>query len=137
VEVVMASSADESNMKSILKMMKRDKPEEENTIALNTEDKQNVIFTKGTFDTGDSKLPPDFEIKKGISKVYAHNEAFHVMDIKAVLPAGIKTLEEAKGNVINDYQAEIETNWLEALHERFKVEVNQDALKVIKAKIGN
>jgi peptidyl-prolyl cis-trans isomerase SurA len=137
VEVVMASSADESNMKSILKMMKRDKPEEEITIALNTEDKQNVIFTKGTFDTGDSKLPPDFEIKKGISKVYAHNEAFHVMDIKAVLPAGIKTLEEAKGNVINDYQAEIETNWLEALHERFKVEVNQDALKVIKAKIGN
>ncbi len=137
VDVVMASSADESNMKSIRKMMKSGKSEEEITTALNTEDKQNVIFTKGTFDTADSKLPTNFEIKKGVSKVYAHNEAFHVMDIKAVLPAGTKTLEEAKGNVINDYQAEIETNWLKALHERFKVEVNQDALKAIKAKTGN
>ncbi len=137
VDVVMASSADESNMKSIHKMMKRGKSEEEITKALNTDDKQNVIFTKGTFNTTDSKLPSNFEIKKGISKVYAHNEAFHVLDIKAVLPAGTKTLEEAKGNVINDYQEEIETNWLNELHERFKVEVNQDALKAIKATIKN
>jgi peptidyl-prolyl cis-trans isomerase SurA len=137
VEVVMASSADKSNMKSILKMMKRGASEEDMTKALNTEDKQNVIFTKGTFNTKDSKLPTNFEIEKGVSLVYAHNEAFHVLDIKAVLPAGIKTLEEAKGSVINDYQAEIETNWLNELHERFKVEVNQDALKAIKAKTGN
>jgi peptidyl-prolyl cis-trans isomerase SurA len=137
VDVVMASSADESNMKSIHKMMKRGKSEEEITKALNTDAKQNVIFTKGTFNTADSKLPSNIEIKKGISKTYAHNEAFHVLDIKAVLPAGTKTLEEAKGNVINDYQEEIETNWLNELHERFKVDVNQDALKAIKATLKN
>jgi peptidyl-prolyl cis-trans isomerase SurA len=133
----MASSAEESYMKAVLKMMKSGKSEEEMTKALNTEGKQNVIFTKGTFDTSDGKLPTDFEIKKGVSRIYTHNEAFHVIDIKAVLPAGTKTLKEAKGNVINDYQAEIETNWLNALHERFKVEVNQEALNTIKAKIEN
>lgn len=137
VEVVIASSADESKMKSILKMMKKGKSDKEITNALNTPDKQNVIFTKGTFNINDSKLPTNFGIKKGISKVYEHNEAFHIIDVKAVLPAGTKTLEEAKGSVINDYQGEIETNWINSLHERFKVEVNQDALNAIKAKIEN
>lgn len=137
VDVVMASSADESNMKSIYKMMNRGKSEEEISKAINTDDKQNVIFTRATLNTADSKLPSDFELKKGISKVYAHNEAFHVIDIKAVLPAGTKTLEEAKGYVINDYQQEIETNWLNELHKRFKVELNQEALNTIKAKIEN
>ena len=133
----MASSADESNMKPILKMMKKGKSEEEMKKALNTDNKQNVIFTKGTFNLDDPKLPTNFESKKGISKVYQHNEAFHVIDVKALLPAGYKTLKEAKGSVINDYQAEIETNWIKGLHERFKVEVNQDVLEAIKLKIGN
>jgi peptidyl-prolyl cis-trans isomerase SurA len=135
VEVVMASSADESNMKKIIKMMKKHKSEEEITNTLNTEGKQNVIFTKGTFSINDSKLPSSFNMKKGVSKVYEHNEAFHVIDVKSILSAGNKTLEEAKGSVINDYQAEIEANWINDLHERFKVEVNQKTLKAIKAKI--
>ncbi len=137
VDVVIASSADDGNMKKILKLMKKGKSEEEISEALNTEEKQNVIFTKGTFATDDSTLPSDFVVKEGVSEVYKHNEAFHVIDVKTVLPAGVKTLEETKGSVINDYQSEIETNWINALHERFKVEVNKKALKAIKAKIGN
>ncbi|WP_339756207.1 peptidylprolyl isomerase [uncultured Winogradskyella sp.] len=137
VEVVMASAADESNMKTVLKMIKKGKSKEEISEALNTEGKQNVIYTKGTFNTRDSKLPNNFQVKKGVSKIYMHNEAFHVIDVKAVLPAGNKTLEEAKGNVINDYQTEIEAEWISDLHRRFKVEVNKDVLKAIKAKIGN
>ncbi len=133
----MASSADETSMKTILKMMKKETSEAAISEALNTEDKQNVIFTKGIFNLGDSKLPNNLEVKLGVSKIYKHNEAFHVIDVKGILPAGIKTLEEARGNVINDYQAEIETNWINDLQKRFKVEVNQDALKTIKAKIGN
>lgn len=137
VEVVIASSADASNMKKILKMMKKGKSEDDMKEALNTKDKQNVIFTKGTYRTDDPILPSKFVAKKGISKIYEHNEAFHVINVKAVLPAGQKTLEEAKGNVINSYQAEIETNWVNDLYKRFKIEVNEDVLNTIKAKIGN
>ena len=137
VEVVIASSADESNINTARKLMKKGKSEEEINKALNTDAKQNVIFTKGTFDTDNSKLPTDFEVKEGISQIYQHNEAFHVIDVKALLPARIKTLDEAKGNVINDYQAILETNWINDLHKRFKVKVNQDAFKRVKAKIEN
>ena len=137
VEVNMASSADESIIKTARKLIKRGKTEDEINTELNSEAKQNVIFTKGTFNKNDGRLPSDFEMKEGVSEIYKHNEAFHVIDVKAVLPAGAKTLVEAKGNVINDYQAEIETNWINDLYSRFKVEVNKKALKAIKAKIRN
>ncbi|MFK7833993.1 MAG: peptidylprolyl isomerase [Winogradskyella sp.] len=137
VDVVIATSADQSKMKRILKLMKKGKSEEVIKVALNTEVEQNVIFTKGFYDTSDPILPADFKEKKGVSKVYEHNEAFHVIDVKDVLPAGQKTLEEAKGKVINDYQAEIETNWIQDLYNRFEIEVNNEVLATIKAKIGN
>ncbi|WP_178984261.1 peptidylprolyl isomerase [Winogradskyella helgolandensis] len=137
IEVVMASSANKSKMKKILKMMKKGESEDAIENELNTSDKQNVIFTKGTYTLDNPILPSNLEAKKGISDIYEHNESYHVIDIVAVLPAGQKTLDEAKGNVINDYQAQIETNWINDLYERFNIEVNQETLKTIKAKIGN
>ncbi|SDH35965.1 peptidyl-prolyl cis-trans isomerase SurA [Winogradskyella thalassocola] len=137
IEVIMASSADKSQMKKILKMMKKGESEDAIKNKLNTSDKQNVIFTKGTYTLDNPILPSNLEAKKGISEIYKHNEAFHVINVVEVLPAGQKTLEEAKGNVINDYQTEIETNWINELYNRFKIEVNQETLKAVKAEIGN
>lgn len=137
VEVLIASFADKDNMKSIRKMMKKGKSEEEIKNKLNKGKKQNVIFTKGTFNSNNPILPAEFQVKKGVSDVYEHNEAYHIIDVKKVLPAGLKTFEEAKGSVINDYQAELETNWINDLYERFEVEVNQDVLNKIKSKINN
>ncbi|MFP4846383.1 peptidylprolyl isomerase [Winogradskyella sp. PE311] len=136
VNVTIASSGDNGNAKRILKMMKKGKSEELIKSELNQEKKQNVIFTKGLFNVNDSKLPVNFEVKKGLSKIYQHNEAFHVINIIDILPAGLKTLDEAKGNVINDYQAEIESNWMNELKARFKVVINESALKAIKKKIN-
>lgn len=135
VNIVMASSADESVIKKVLKMMKKGKSEEDIKATLNTEFKQNVIFTNGVFNVGDAKLPSNFEMKQGVSDIYNHNESFHAIDVKEVLTAGVKTLEEAKGNVINDYQTQLEADWIDGLYKRFKVEVNNEALQAVKAKI--
>ena len=137
VDVIIATSANEDYAKKALKMMKNGKPEADIKEALDTDSKKNIIFTKGTFSVDDPKLPTNLEVKQGVSEIYVHNDAFHVIDIKSVLPAGNKTLEEAKGNVINDYQAEIEANWIDSLHKRFKVEINEKALEKVKAKINN
>lgn len=137
VEVVMASSANEANAQKVLKMMKKGKSQEDINAELNTDSKKNIIFTKGTYDINDSKLPTSFEVKEGVSKIYEHNDAFHVFDVKAVLPAGNKSLKEAKGNVINDYQEQLEANWIDGLYKRFSVEVNEDVLQNVKSKIRN
>ena len=137
VDVVIATSANEDYAKKALKMMKKGKSEEEIKKALDTDNQKNIIFTKGVFNTNDPKLPANLKIEQGVSEIYSHNDAFHVIDVKSVLPAGNKTLEEAKGNVINDYQTEIEANWINSLHKRFKVELNEKALEKVKTKIKN
>ncbi len=137
VDVVMASSAEEAIAEKVLKQMKRGKSQDAIEAALNTDSEKNVIFTKGIFDLKDGKLPQDLSFKKGMDKIYGHNDAFHVINVIETLPAGDKTLEEAKGNVINDYQTQIETNWIKKLYERFDVVVNEKALNAVKSKIKN
>lgn len=137
VEVLMASSANKNKLQEALKMMKNGKSEEDIKAKLNTDSEKHIIFTKGVYDLSDSRLPNDFEAKEGLSKIYRHNDAFHVMDVKAVMPEAIKTLEEARGNVINDYQSELETNWIDGLYKRFSVEVNEKVLESVKTKIKN
>ncbi|MEO1031610.1 MAG: peptidylprolyl isomerase [Bacteroidota bacterium] len=137
VDVVMASSAEEAIAEKVLKQMKKGKSQDAIEAALNTDSKKNVIFTKGIFDLKDGKLPQDLSFKKGMDKIYGHNDAFHVINVIETLPAGDKTLDEAKGNVINDYQTQIETNWIKKLYERFDVVVNEKALNAVKSKIKN
>lgn len=39
-----------------------------------------------------------------------------------------KTLNEARGYIIADYQEQLEKNWIDALRERFEVKINQSVL---------
>lgn len=137
VDVLIASSGNRLNAEQALNLMKKQKTESEIKSILNTEKENNIIFTKGVFNTTDSKLPKDFEIKEGISKIYEHNAAFHVINVYNIVPAGDKTFEEAKGNVINDYQEQLEKNWIDSLYENFSVEVNNKELQAVKEKIKN
>ena len=137
VDVLIASSGNRLNAEQALNLMKKQKTESEIKSILNTEKENNIIFTKGVFNTTDSKLPKDFEIKEGISKIYEHNAAFHVINVYNIVPTGDKTFEEAKGNVINDYQEQLEKNWIDSLYENFSVEVNNKELQAVKEKIKN
>ncbi|OZV67695.1 peptidylprolyl isomerase [Winogradskyella aurantia] len=135
VDMVMASSSKKEIVIKAKKMMEKLKPEDEISKALNTDEVQNIIFTKGIYTINDSKLPADLNFVEGISKVYNHNEAFHVLDVKEILSEDIKTFEEARGSVINDYQTELETEWLDGLKSRFSVEIKQDVLNRIKTQV--
>ena len=137
VDVIIGSTAYKPVSKKLHSMMKKGASEEEIVAVFNSETEKNVIFTKGVFDLNDSKLPSDLTLKKGIDKIYKHNDAFHVIDVIDILPAGDKTLEEAKGNVINDYQTQIESDWIKSLYDRFDINVDQKVLKAVKAKIKN
>ena len=43
-----------------------------------------------------------------------------------------KTLREAKGLVTSDYQVELEEQWLEALHEKYPVKINEKVLQKVR-----
>jgi len=95
-----------------------------------------IIPTKGTFGSGNRMIPETLELKQGISKVFKHNDSFHVLQIETVLAAGQKTLQEARGQVVSDYQAQLEEQWISSLQERYEVKINQDVLSEIKLKLN-
>ena len=102
----------------------------------NSEGASDVLTTSRIFEQGDDVLPTEFEFSKGVSKIYQHNDAFHVIQVKEVLPATNKTLKEAKGNVVSDYQNHIEQNWIKGLNERYDVKINNKVLKRVKKQIS-
>jgi len=136
LDFVMASTADAKKANKIFKLMKKGNTNVEISEALNSDKKQNVIFTTAIYPSNDDRLPSDIKKEVGVSGVYDHNEAFHVIKINALLPAGQKTLKEAKGAVINDYQQQIESNWINGLYERFQIDVNKDVLEEVRAIIN-
>ncbi len=89
------------------------------------------------FQSGDQNVPENFEFVEGTSKIYQHNGAFHVFVIKEVALETTKTLDEARGKVISDFQNQIEIDWIKALNERYTVKVNEKVLKKVKSQIDN
>ena len=53
-----------------------------------------------------------------------------------MLPAGIKTLEECKGKLVNDYQQYLESNWVSNLKSEYKVNINNDVFEKVKKEIS-
>lgn len=136
VDATIFSVSNKEIANDIQKMLESNKTEDDIKAKYNTGEKQNIIFTSGIFEKSNPKLPVNLKFSKGISKVYQHNDGFHVFDVKNVLKANNKTLKEARDNVVNDYQTQIEKDWLKSLREKFKVEVNKKQLKRLKSKIG-
>lgn len=137
VEATVATTSKEEDIKRVQQMFNNNKSVEEIKQTLNGNGKQNVILTSGTMTAEHQALPANFEFKEGVSKIYSQNNAFYVVKVSKLIPESIKTLDEARGIVMNDYQQALEKNWLDSLKNKYKVAINTNALNKIKAEINN
>ena len=135
IDAVVASSKEQKILKKVAGLLEKGMEIQQIKALINSNDKIDVIFTVDTMDASHQALPKAFEFKKGISKIYKHNSAFVLVQVKEILPQLTKTLEEAKGLVISDYQAYKEEKWLKELAQKYKVVINQDVLKRVKSHI--
>ena len=103
--------------------------------ALNKE-QQNVIFSNGEFELGHPTLPKTLEFKTGLSKVIEENSNFYVVNVTALKPTTQKTFEEAQGQLIADYQIALESEWIQELRTKFKVDINEDVLAKVNVLIS-
>lgn len=60
---------------------------------------------------------------------------FAVIQIHEMIPAGNKTLEEARGSIISDYQVYLEKLWLDELMSKNPVKVNEAAFNAVKSQL--
>ncbi|WP_040279891.1 peptidylprolyl isomerase [Psychroserpens damuponensis] len=135
VDAIILTSASKETIEKVQSELKKDISVDTILETINKENNRNVISTTNIFEEGNQALPKDFNFKKGVSQIYMHNDSYHVVLVKELMPATSKTLEEARGKVVSDYQNHIEENWVASLHKRFKVSINSKVLKRVKKQI--
>jgi len=92
----------------------------------------NVLFSEGVLEAGNQKLPKDYAFRKGVSKVYNEDKNhFVIAKVTNIIAPALKELKEAKGIVINDFQKELERNWITELRDSYSVKVKKKVLKKI------
>ncbi|MNC97614.1 hypothetical protein D3C83_153260 [compost metagenome] len=57
------------------------------------------------------------------------------MQIHSFIPAGPKSLSDAKGAVMSDFQAYLESEWMKTLLAKYPIVVNQQAFEAIKLRM--
>jgi peptidyl-prolyl cis-trans isomerase SurA len=81
--------------------------------------------------------PDDKEIlgyeswKGGISPIVSKGSDFIFNEIINVTTGDIKSLADCKGQTISDYQQLLEEEWIKALHQKYPVEINQEAINQV------
>ena len=135
VDAVVLSSTNKDFAKQALKLLKKGKTADEIKTELNKNDKVNVMSNSGIFDENSDALPKNINKKEGVSDVISDGEYFYVVKINKNLLAGPKTLDEAKGKVINDYQQYLEEKWVDDLKKEFNVNVNQPVFEKVKSQM--
>ena len=53
------------------------------------------------------------------------------MKVEKILPKSGKSLKEARGYVVADYQEFLEKKWMDELAAKYKVDIKQDVLTAI------
>lgn len=137
VDVVIASAAKEKDIKMVEKLLRKGRSTTAISDVLNTEQEQKVIFTTGVKPMDYEGFPKNEILKKGLTKIFQYNNAYHIILVNEILPRKEKTFEDAKGKIISDYQNRLEENWLKTLNERYRVDVNADVLEHVKSQIKN
>ncbi|MFW6096035.1 MAG: hypothetical protein ACOC8S_06335, partial [Bacteroidota bacterium] len=130
---------DESTLKKVKKMKKgglfRKSHSDEKIIEeLNTDEKTKVEIKKGTFQKGDNPII-DYQVWNiGNDKDLPQDKYFMVQG--EIIQERIKTLKEARGEVIADYQEQLEEEWINELREKYQVDINQEILEEVKQKLS-
>ncbi|MBF0694375.1 MAG: peptidylprolyl isomerase [Flavobacterium sp.] len=135
VEAVVISSTKQDVAKKAQKFLKKGKDADYIKSKLNTEDVINVMVSNGTFEEGNPALPKGTELKTGVSDVRKDGDYFFVTKITKTLPAGVKSFDEARGKVTNDYQQFLEENWVNDLKNEFSVQVNSQVFESVKQQL--
>jgi len=136
VDAEVYSSTKEDIIKKAKKYLKKGKDAAYIKSELNKGGKIEVLEKTGVFEKDSDGLPKLTEWKTGVSDVVKEGEYYYVIKTNKVLPAGAKTLEESKGRVINDYQQQLEGNWIGDLEKEFTVKVNKDVFEGVKKELG-
>ncbi len=94
----------------------------------NTEEAKILSRTEKQYEKGRNEVVDKMEWAVGsLSPVdqSKRDKSYNFFKLEKLLPPGQKTLQEARGYVVADYQDHLEKKWLEMLRKEYKVKLNE------------
>src|SRR6056297_90183 len=82
----------------------------------------------GIFKQGENEIIDEMVWEKGTTK----NDKLMILIKGEKLKPSIKPFEEAKGNVISDYQEYLEKEWIKKLRDKYNIRINKQVLSTLK-----
>jgi peptidyl-prolyl cis-trans isomerase SurA len=68
------------------------------------------------------------KITKGINTIFEANNKFYVLKVSTIIPSCPKSINEAKGIIISDYQNHLEKEWLTELAKKYPLKVYDEII---------
>ena len=86
------------------------------------------------YERKDSKIVDKISWSTGLHETEADG-LFYIVEVKRLIPPGLKTFEEARSQVISDYQDYLEKNWVAELRKKYPVKINKKGKKFVLAEL--
>ena len=93
-----------------------------------------AFVRKGYFQKGDNNFVDQTEWKVGVINEIPStvDQSTTIVCIRELRKPEPKTLKEARGLVTSDYQVELEQKWVQAMKERYPVNINENVLDKVR-----
>ena len=135
VDVTIASSTKQDIINKVQTFLKKNEKPQTIKDKLNVNNVINVMTNIGVFEEGSDALPKTMKYDVGVSDVFKEGEYYFVTKVDKILPEDVKTLEECKGRIVNDYQQYLEQRWVDDLKQEFTVKINTDIFEKVKKQL--
>ena len=135
-DVLIGSCTQKEKAEQVRRLLLNGRSPESIKEALNEGATIHVLFSQGKLEEGSSKLPEGFRFSLGVSEIFEEEEnQYTLMRVDRIYPATRKELNEARGEVLNDYQNYLEQEWVKDLRDTYAVKVNKKNYKELKSRL--
>ena len=135
IEGKIFSSSNKKTAKKAYKLAKKGKIANDSIANyLNKDSQLNIKLETGVFETETHEYLKNSDWKTGLNKVKSFDGKYVFVVLDKKLPSAPKKLNESKGLITAAYQEYLETEWLNQLESKFKIEVNKEVLYSITKK---
>jgi peptidyl-prolyl cis-trans isomerase SurA len=125
-----------STTKAHIDALRKTLEQKDSTLTSTLIDSLRIRAEKGSFEKADRQVFNKIEWKTGM---YAaeNNNLHYIIVVDKILPPGPKTFDEARPEVISDYQNFLEKQWVASLKKKYPVKINKKGKEAVIASLVN
>ncbi len=126
--------ASEEVATEVRKLMKKVDDDDTLMARVNKSSQLNLQVKSAKFSKGENDAIDKVTWKTGLSSNISLNNQVVFVNVKSLLPAAPKLLDEAKGLITADFQNQLEKEWIDSLRSKYTVQIMQDVVDSIATK---